>query len=281
MRIEPIDTAAGFAAAAAGLLDADPANNNPLLSALHTAVSAAEPASDPWASVLVRDASDTLCAAARLFRQNWVLSTGLPDAFEALGRWATARHEAGMRFAGFRGPLASAAGFEAGVALPCTTFMALPLFQLNGEPRLPRAVAGQLRQADERDLAIVSAWSDAFRIEARLQKTGAQAAEDVARQVRAGARWLWVDEAGAPAGLIGAARSGPSAARIGPVYTPPPLRGRGIGGAMVATLAQDLRRSGIEHVFLFTDLANPVSNALYPRIGFVPAGQHVHRAVLR
>ncbi|WP_405819688.1 GNAT family N-acetyltransferase [Streptomyces sp. NBC_00838] len=59
-------------------------------------------------------------------------------------------------------------------------------------------------------------------------------------------------------------------ARVSPVYTPPRLRGRGYGGAVTAAISRAARESGAEQVLLFTDLANPTSNALYRRLGYRP-----------
>ena len=56
--------------------------------------------------------------------------------------------------------------------------------------------------------------------------------------------------------------------RIGPVYTPPASRERGFGSAVTAAAARLAHCSGIREVVLFADLANPVSNAIYRRIGF-------------
>ncbi len=61
----------------------------------------------------------------------------------------------------------------------------------------------------------------------------------------------------------------PNGIRIGPVYTPPRLRGRGYASAVVAELSQTLLDRGRRFCFLFTDLANPTSNAIYERIGYV------------
>jgi predicted GNAT family acetyltransferase len=58
--------------------------------------------------------------------------------------------------------------------------------------------------------------------------------------------------------------------RIGPVYTPPESRGHGYGSAVTAAASQFALAHGAEHVLLFTDLANPVSNSIYQQIGFVP-----------
>jgi GNAT superfamily N-acetyltransferase len=62
----------------------------------------------------------------------------------------------------------------------------------------------------------------------------------------------------------------PNGVRIGPVYTPPELRGRGYATALVADLSADLLASGRRFCFLHTDLANPTSNAIYRRIGYEP-----------
>ena len=69
-----------------------------------------------------------------------------------------------------------------------------------------------------------------------------------------------------------AAASAPVAgmSRIGPVYTPADLRGHGYGSAVTAAASSWARHSGADHVVLFTDLANPVSNAIYQRIGYRP-----------
>ncbi len=61
----------------------------------------------------------------------------------------------------------------------------------------------------------------------------------------------------------------PNGIRIGPVYTPPGLRGRGYATTLVAELSQTLLDGGRRFCFLFTDLANPTSNAIYERIGYV------------
>lgn len=54
------------------------------------------------------------------------------------------------------------------------------------------------------------------------------------------------------------------------VYTPPAARGRGYASACVAALSQRVLDDGAHFCMLYTDLANPVSNAIYQRIGYVP-----------
>ncbi len=57
---------------------------------------------------------------------------------------------------------------------------------------------------------------------------------------------------------------------IGPVYTPPEHREHGYASAVTAAAAAWGLAAGARHVVLFTDLANPVSNSIYPRLGFRP-----------
>jgi len=54
------------------------------------------------------------------------------------------------------------------------------------------------------------------------------------------------------------------------VYTPPDERKKGYASACVALLSQEILDEGCEFVNLFTDLANPTSNAIYQAIGYRP-----------
>ena len=54
------------------------------------------------------------------------------------------------------------------------------------------------------------------------------------------------------------------------VYTPPEERKKGYASACVALLSQEILDEGCEFVNLFTDLANPTSNAIYQAIGYRP-----------
>jgi predicted GNAT family acetyltransferase len=62
--------------------------------------------------------------------------------------------------------------------------------------------------------------------------------------------------------------------RIGPVYTPTDRRGNGYGSAVTAAAALWAREHGAQDVVLFTDVANPTSNAIYQRIGFEPVNDY-------
>jgi predicted GNAT family acetyltransferase len=70
--------------------------------------------------------------------------------------------------------------------------------------------------------------------------------------------------------MAGLTRIAVGQVRVGPVYTPPGLRGRGYAGAVTAEASRAALAAGATEVVLFTHLANPTSNALYQRIGYLP-----------
>jgi predicted GNAT family acetyltransferase len=78
---------------------------------------------------------------------------------------------------------------------------------------------------------------------------------------------LWEDD-GETVSFAGWGGRTPNGIRVGPVYTPPELRGRGYATAVTADLSRRLLASGRRFCFLYTDLANPTSNAIYERIGY-------------
>ena len=81
--------------------------------------------------------------------------------------------------------------------------------------------------------------------------------------------WLVWDDDG-PVSLAAYGNPTPSGTRVGPVYTPPEHRGRGYATSLVAELTAERLAAGLAFCFLFTDLANPTSNAIYARIGYEP-----------
>ena len=139
--------------------------------------------------------------------------------------------------------------------------------------RLP---PGQARTASVADVGLMLAWLDAFHDEAGPE--GPNASERVVRDsLGYGGLVLW-EHQGRSVSLAGRHRAVAGQVRIGPVYTPPELRGRGFGGAATAAVTQAALDDGAEVVVLFTDLANPASNTLYQRLGYRPVGDW---AVLR
>jgi uncharacterized protein len=129
-------------------------------------------------------------------------------------------------------------------------------------------VPGAMRPATMADREWLVSWIRDFSREALDESAVARSEEAVDRRLRGegGELLVWVD--GDPVSLAGWGGATPNGVRIGPVYTPPALRGRGYAGALVSELSSRLFSEGRRFCFLYTDLSNPISNRLYERIGY-------------
>lgn len=70
--------------------------------------------------------------------------------------------------------------------------------------------------------------------------------------------------------MAGRARATPHGVSVNLVYTPPAKRRRGYATALVGALSRRLLDERAAFCCLFTDLANPVSNSIYPKVGYKP-----------
>jgi ribosomal protein S18 acetylase RimI-like enzyme len=126
--------------------------------------------------------------------------------------------------------------------------------------------AGAPRVATEADAALVTGWFSAFAVEVDNAGDADQAAAARDR-ISYGGVTLWETD-GPPVALAGVTRQVAGMVRVGPVYTPPELRGHGYGSAVTAEVSRAALADGADEVLLYTDLANPVSNSIYQRIGY-------------
>jgi predicted GNAT family acetyltransferase len=133
---------------------------------------------------------------------------------------------------------------------------------------------GASRVATRHDEQLLLDWMLAFGLEVLAEDDpGRTEARAVVRHRLGGddGGFLLWEDAGQAVSVSGWGGPTPNGVRIGPVYTPPELRGRGYATALVAELSQSLLDRGRRFCFLYTDLANPTSNAIYERIGYVRA----------
>jgi predicted GNAT family acetyltransferase len=147
--------------------------------------------------------------------------------------------------------------------------MALRLFRL--EVLIPPTVRGQARQATEHDIPLLARWREAFEMEANGRVRDTNGAVTAIRTAldKGDSVTLWdVDGTTVAWALASAPINGMS--RIGPVYTPPEHRENGYGSAVTAAVSRHATDAGATSVVLFTDLANPTSNSIYPKIGYRP-----------
>lgn len=144
------------------------------------------------------------------------------------------------------------------------------IYRLDEVPAVPPA-PGRYRDADAHDRALLVRWVGAFADEALPPDVPHRVEESVDARLQAAADGgfaIWED--GDPVSVAGYGGPTPTGIRIGPVYTPPELRGRGYASACVARLSARLLEGGRRTCFLFTDLSNPTSNGVYTRIGYRP-----------
>ena len=134
----------------------------------------------------------------------------------------------------------------------------------------PWQASGAMRRADRADRELLIAWIRAFEAEsipddAPHHDIGPLVDRILDRRHAGYALW---EDGGRVTSLSGYGGRTPHGTRIGPVYTPPPLRGRGYASALVAQLSAELIAGGLDYCFLYTDLANPTSNKIYMNVGY-------------
>ncbi|HZR52683.1 MAG TPA: GNAT family N-acetyltransferase [Streptosporangiaceae bacterium] len=125
--------------------------------------------------------------------------------------------------------------------------------------------AGQPRLATAQDRELLIDWFDGFT--ADVEEPAIDHGPAVDERLSYDGLTLWEAD-GRPVSLAGVTRTVAGMVRVGPVYTPPEHRGRGYGGGATAAVSQAALDAGASDVLLYTDLANPTSNALYQRLGY-------------
>ncbi len=168
-------------------------------------------------------------------------------------------------------PDSDAAEFEAAWSAvtggSTTVALRMRLFQLETLAPPGPSPAGAARVADESDLELLVAWNKDFAADALVH--GEDSADAVRDKLSYGGITLWED-GGRPVSMASLRRQVAGVCRISAVYTPPDYRRRGYGGAVTASVSRQALDQGAAAVVLYTDLANPTSNALYRRIGYRP-----------
>ena len=269
-----LSAAATFLAEAEPLLLADEARHNLILGIAGTIHDSPGhyAARDFW---LVRDGSAVAAAAMRTPPYNLILAQ--PRSPEALAALAEAL--AGEELPGVVAAEPEAAKFAElwtrHTGVPARTNMRQGVYELGRVEPLP-AVPGSARVATADDRELVLRWMLAFADEALHDGgRGRDRAEEIFdyRLASPSAGILLWENGGEPVSLAGWGGPTPNGIRVGPVYTPPELRGHGYATALTAELSQRLLdgrllEGGRRFCFLYTDLANPTSNAIYERIGY-------------
>lgn len=144
----------------------------------------------------------------------------------------------------------------------------LRLFALD-ELLPPRNVPGAARLAGPADVEILSRMMLAFAREEDGVWTDAEPPRvGVERRLRIGHGELLWEIDGKTVAQASVRPPVAGMCRIGPVYTDPAHRGHGYAAAVTTAASLWARRAAAQHVLLFTDAADALTNRLYPRLGF-------------
>ena len=187
--------------------------------------------------------------------------TGLAGELAASGRRVSGLNAEAQAAEAFAGAWRRRTGDAA------TVHRLMRLYRLGTLVRPDPGPEGKPRVAGEQDRNLLIEWSGAF-----LGEVGDEA-HDVAgavdERLSYGGLTVW-EVGGTAVSMAGITRIVHAMARVGSVYTPPELRGRGYAGGATVAVSQAALDAGAAEVVLFTDLANPTSNALYERLGYRP-----------
>jgi len=272
MEVRTHDDPAAWLEAVLPLLMLDEARHDLHLGLVHTLVHhpSIYPSKHLWS---VEEAGTVIAAALQTPPHNLVLAQPVAEGANAL--LADAIGSAGIQLPGVVGGRPEAEAFAAAWCArsgdTARRVMGQGIYALTEVRGVP-AAAGTPRTATPDDLELLAGWIQDFQDEVvpeelrsdpeeRRRRLGTMLTSD-----EEGIR-LWEAD-GQVVSLSGFGGPTPNGIRIGPVYTPPDLRGRGYATTLVADLSRRQLASGRRFCFLHTDLANATSNAIYRRIGY-------------
>jgi len=158
---------------------------------------------------------------------------------------------------------AKAAGVQHRIAVSLRCF---ELMTVNPDVPTP----GELRLLDESDMHFYPYWSEGFMSDAFHKPFVVQEDIEVYRYQLSKKSKYVLEVDGKPVTMGAITREMQNVCSIAGVYTPPYFRGKGYASSYVAQLSQIILNRGFSRAVLYTDLANPTSNSIYQKIGYVP-----------
>ena len=271
-------SAKDFLDAAGSWLETQEAVNNLMLGIAARIAGAEEPAGPPPVMMTVSGPQGLEAATIMTPPRGVVLYAPADDPHEALDGLAEALLAGGHGVPECVGPSATASlfakiwsdrtGQEAAVE------MSQRIYELR-RVQFPRGVPGSARPSRMEDLELAARWTHKLSLEVGVQ-TDSEAARTSAEQHIADGQALFWEYRGEPVSMAAALRPMRHGIAINRVYTPPAHRRHGFASACVAELSQRQLDAGRQFCCLYTDLANPTSNSIYQKIGYVPVADSSH-----
>jgi predicted GNAT family acetyltransferase len=228
----------------------------------------------------VFDRGEIIGVAAHYWNQNLVFQA--PAFLEAL--WVAAIEASGRPVKGLIGPSDQVGAAQAALDIDDSNVQmdeTERLYSLKLEelvvPEDLNSGEVQGRRIESRDVKLVTRWRIAFALEALGEEDGPQLREEcrVSIERSLDERRTWVLEAqGEPVACSSFNTAIKEAVQVGGVWTPPALRRRGYGRAVVAASLLDAQAEGAEAAILFTGMGNIPAQKAYEALGFQPIGSY-------
>jgi ribosomal protein S18 acetylase RimI-like enzyme len=273
MKVEVIDSVEEFIATTTSFRASDPLRTN-VIGSVALSVSTGRSTYDDYRWWVVRGGDEVIGAAIRTTPFNMILSPMPIDAARALGRAVGEFDDTLPGISGLPDVVeALVEGYVASNSPGSRRTLSEErrdlLYEL--EELAAPDVEGFGRPATSEEIKLLARMlTDFFREVAMSPLPLPDALENVTKSVNAGTLYCW--EVGEV--LVAFAGHAPivttesiALGRVGPVYTPPEHRRRGFGSAVTAHVSRQLVERGAR-VMLYTDAANPTSNAIYQEIGY-------------
>jgi uncharacterized protein len=221
-----------------------------------------------------------LVAVAQHTRVFQTLLFQAPVHVEAVARAAV--RASGRPISGFIGPRAqvaaarSALGFE---SAPTRMVSDEGLYALSLDavivPALLAGGQGQCRRSRENDVPLLTDWRAQYRIETGNERPGsalsASSRDDVEAGIAEGSGFV-LEVDGVPVAYQQFNATADDVVQVGGVWTPPALRNRGYGRAVVAGALLTARAEGARRGVLFTAETNVAAQRAYEALGFTRTG---------
>ncbi len=213
------------------------------------------------------------CAIQTSADRNILIASKEEDFESLLEAMANMIEAENIRFPGVLGPkklahcLAEVCAQHYGLVAPKLVFDQ-GVYRLDALILLPKIASGRFRFAQKTDRASILPMFKAFSVEALGEDISDEEAEKpIAALESKGALAVWEDE-GIIVSIAAFGRQTKNGVSVSHVYTPPEYRRKGYASSCVFQLSEYLLSQDFAFCTLFTDLANPISNSIYQKMGY-------------
>ncbi|MEH6645833.1 GNAT family N-acetyltransferase [Sulfitobacter sp.] len=134
----------------------------------------------------------------------------------------------------------------------------------------------RLRRPGPQDVQMLAEWFDGFARDTGMMPAGGMSGTMAAEVFTAHDAARILERDGTPVAMTSLNAAVGTTVQVGGVYVSPAYRGRGLGGAIVATQLLEQRRTGVEAAILFA--ANAIAARGYECIGFRRIGSYAGHA---